>query len=144
MLPGHTADHATSPSIVSPCGLSYNRSRSRVQSTNYQNVMQEFIVQGTEVENSCTYVTRSVKRDLNSLFKMHVLQRSVFPQCYEQSKSNRCFTEEALLQQWRGNEVLVQHHQGVMGRSSQRLRSRWVFRKLALLRRCVPLEWREL
>jgi len=35
-----------------------------------------------------TYVTGSVKRDLNSLFKMRVLQRSVFPQHFAQSKSN--------------------------------------------------------
>jgi len=34
------------------------------------------------------YVTGSVKRDLNLLFKMRVLQRSVFPQRYAQSKSN--------------------------------------------------------
>jgi len=103
--------------------------------------MQEFIVQGTEVENSCIYVTRSVKRDLKSLFKMHVLQRSVFPQCYVQSKSN-----VGVLQRRRccSNKVSVLHHQGVTGWSSWRLRSRWVFRKLALLWRCVPLEWREL
>jgi len=61
---------------------------------------------------------------------MRVLQRSVFPQRYAQSKSNTgCFTEEALLQQWCGNEVLVLHHQDVTERSSRRLRSRWVFLK---------------
>ena len=37
---------------------------------------------------ACTYVTESVKRDLNSLSKMHVFQGSVILQRYAQSKSN--------------------------------------------------------
>ena len=34
------------------------------------------------------HVTGSVKRDLNSLFKMRILQGSIFPQHFVQSKSN--------------------------------------------------------
>jgi len=52
--------------------------------------------------HACTYVTGSEKRDLNSLFKMRVLQRSVFPQCFAQSKWNtgvlrrrRCCSNDA-------------------------------------------------
>jgi len=48
------------------------------------------------------YVTGSEKRDLNSLFKMRVLQRSVFPQRFMQSKWNtdvlrrrRCCSNDA-------------------------------------------------
>jgi len=34
---------------------------------------------------------------------MHVLQRSVFTQCYVQSKSNMGVLREVLLQPWRRN-----------------------------------------
>ena len=56
------------------------------------------------------YVTRFAKRDNILHFEMRILQRSVFPQHYVQSKPNVGVMEEAMLQQWHGNEVLGLYH----------------------------------
>jgi len=41
-----------------------------------------------KISRYTVYVTGSVKRDLNLPFKTCVLQRSIFPQLYAQSKSS--------------------------------------------------------